>query len=477
MDYKDLNSLRSVAELDTYQGEVRQRMTALNEEFAGLPFPEEQREEFARLTEIDQEATDRITELEARNRRIERIAESPKNVERIEEVIHSAKPTTREADIYDLSGIRTSVSNPEAANQELRDRARRANEYAHYWASEDRSAAQATVSDLLDRDATGAVARRILITGNPLYKTAWLKKFSGVPLTDAEASVFTSERAMSLTGSAGGFAVPFTLDATVFGTSNGNVNPFRQIARVVQIAGDEWRGVSSGAITASYAAEATETTDNSPTLAQPTISTEKAQAFIPFSIEIGMDWPGLEAELGGLLQEAKDDLEANKFTAGSGTNEPFGVLTGTTNTVNAAAGQTFTIANLYSLVGALPPRYQPRAAFVGNLAVANRIRQFDTAGGANLWTTIGNGTPDRLLGKPFYELSEMGDVATGIKFLLYGDFSRYVIVDRVGLSVDVIPHLFGTNHRPTGQRGLYAFWRNGAKVVDANAFRALLGVA
>jgi HK97 family phage major capsid protein len=71
----------------------------------------------------------------------------------------------------------------------------------------------------------------------------------------------------------------------------------------------------------------------------------------------------------------------------------------------------------------------------------------------------------------------MGDVATGVKFLLYGDFSRFVIVDRVGLSVDVIPHLFGTNHRPTGQRGLYAFWRNGSKVVDANAFQALLGVA
>jgi predicted phage gp36 major capsid-like protein len=52
-----------------------------------------------------------------------------------------------------------------------------------------------------------------------------------------------------------------------------------------------------------------------------------------------------------------------------------------------------------------------------------------------------------------------------------------VIVDRVGLSVEVIPHLVGTNHRPTGQRGLYAYWRNGSKVVDANAFRALLGVA
>jgi predicted phage gp36 major capsid-like protein len=27
--------------------------------------------------------------------------------------------------------------------------------------------------------------------------------------------------------------------------------------------------------------------------------------------------------------------------------------------------------------------------------------------------------------------------------------------------------------RVTGQRGIYAFWRNGAKVLDANAFRTL----
>jgi HK97 family phage major capsid protein len=63
------------------------------------------------------------------------------------------------------------------------------------------------------------------------------------------------------------------------------------------------------------------------------------------------------------------------------------------------------------------------------------------------------------------------------KFLLYGDFSRYAIVERVGMQIELIPHLFGANRRPTGQRGLYAFWGNSAKVVDANAFRALLGAA
>jgi predicted phage gp36 major capsid-like protein len=40
-----------------------------------------------------------------------------------------------------------------------------------------------------------------------------------------------------------------------------------------------------------------------------------------------------------------------------------------------------------------------------------------------------------------------------------------------------VPHLFGANRRPTGQRGLYAFWRNNSKVLVDNAFRVLFKAA
>jgi HK97 family phage major capsid protein len=281
-----------------------------------------------------------------------------------------------------------------------------------------------------------------------------------------------------LTGSAGGFAVPFELDPTIIPTSNSSVNPFRAIARVIPITGDEWRGVSSGAITASYAAEATETTDNSPTLAQPTISTEKAQAFIPFSIEVGMDWGGLQVEMGRLLAGVEGRPRGDQVHDRHRDQRAVRLITGATNTVNATAAGAFDVEDLYRLTSTLPARYRARAAYMASLDVFNRIRQFDTAGGASLWTTLGGDVPQQLLGKPIYENSAMATVTTvGALFLLIGDFSRFVIVDRIGLSIELIPHLFGTNHRPTGSRGLYAFWRNGAKVVDANAFRVLIGLA
>ncbi|MFA4974752.1 MAG: phage major capsid protein, partial [bacterium] len=60
------------------------------------------------------------------------------------------------------------------------------------------------------------------------------------------------------------------------------------------------------------------------------------------------------------------------------------------------------------------------------------------------------------------------------EIMIIGDFRNYVILDKVGMNVELIPHLVGgTANYPTGQRGLYCYWRNSAKVATANAFRVL----
>ena len=43
---------------------------------------------------------------------------------------------------------------------------------------------------------------------------------------------------------------------------------------------------------------------------------------------------------------------------------------------------------------------------------------------------------------------------------------------RPGMNVEFVPHLFTTgSNRPSGQRGLYAWWRVGADSVNDLAFR------
>ena len=81
-----------------------------------------------------------------------------------------------------------------------------------------------------------------------------------------------------------------------------------------------------------------------------------------------------------------------------------------------------------------------------------------------------------MLGRPKVELSSMvTTTTTGSKIMMLGDFrTGYLIADRLGMQVELIPHLVGaTNRFPTGQRGLVAIWRTGGGVVAANALRYL----
>jgi HK97 family phage major capsid protein len=486
-------SRHGLEELQDERAKRKERLNEIDAEHAGKRFSAETKEEWNRLnTEID-DIDESIRELHVRTERLKAIADQPENVERID--VQFTKPVEN---IYDLSNIRRDFGDPSVEGNELRERARRVIDDAKFPSSRamrtTREASQEYVSALVEEKDTedGLLSRRIVLTGSPAYKRAVGKYVFGNSLSTDESRLLSQsqmlERALSLTGSAGGFAVPFELDPTIIPTSNLAVNPFRAIARVEQITVDEWRGVSSGGVTVAYAAEATAASDNAPTLAQPTISTEKAQAFIPFSIEIGMDWPSLQAEMGRLLQDGKDELEATKFALGSGTNEPQGVITGATNITTASGTASFAYADLDTLEAALPPRFRPMASMVMNRAIAQKVRHFDTAGGAAVWNQgvqlqqgLQNQVPTpgsygvTVLGYPAYESSAMDAVlTTGSEIVIMGDFRYYVIVDRIGLNIEVIPHLFDvTNNRPTGQRGLYAWFRNGAGVTSAAAFRVL----
>ena len=478
--------------LETLRAECAEKKTAIQDlenENAGKRFSDQDKERWNNLNDQIEEYETRI-ELEARRERIEGLATDSARTELIEKP-NIPRPSSVSRDrIFDLDQIRHDFRDPGVAGKEFKERAKYALEDAEFPSQRNNTEdVQEHIDGMLSRidGDEGRLSRHMLVTGSPLYKRAFGKYLGGAYLSHEEGRALEFARAASLTGTSGGFAVPFELDPSIIPTSNLAINPYRSISRVIQISVDEWRGVSSTGITAAYAAEATAATDAAPTLAQPTISTEKARAFVPFSIEIGMDWGSFASEMGGLLADAKDELEATKFTLGNGTNEPFGIITGATTVFTAAATNAIALADIYGWAGALGARFRPNSKFVMNQAIAYKIRQFDTAGGAGLWidnlrqASSSDGVPtpgsyySTLLGKPAYESTAMsGTLTTGQLIGVYGDFNYFAIVDRIGMAVETIPHLFDvTNNMPTGQRGLYAYWRNGSKVLDANAFRTL----
>ena len=379
---------------------------------------------------------------------------------------------------YDLSSIRGSVSDREGMAREVRDRAMRVIEIAKYPAVGSKEDFQTRAARLVDTIDTpdALLARRIVYTGDPTYERAFWKKVGNPDRTLTAPEQQALERAMT-TATEGAVLVPYTIDPTIIGTSNGAVNPLRQIARVESIVTNTWKGVTSAGITAAYATEATEASDNAPTLVQPEVTALRAQAFVPFSLEVDQDYGQLRAELTRLLAEAKDELEATQFVTGTGIPaKPQGVITGVgTSVVTAGGSAAFAVADLYKLEEGVPPRSRPRAKIIGNKFIFNKVRQLDTYGGASLWVRLTDGQPPELIGYPAYECSAMAAaLTTGQKIMCMGDFQQYLIVDRVGMGLRVIPDLVGSNHRPTGQSGLFALWRNSAVVLNADAFRVLV---
>lgn len=393
-----------------------------------------------------------------------------------------APNVNRLGDPYDVSTLRMDTS----AN-DLRARALSAIESdtsSERWALD---AAAATLRNVRDR---GQVASLFLHTGSQAYRSAFMKLAAGqghMLEDDERRAMAAAQRAQSLTSNAGGYAVPFTLDPTVVLTNNSAINPIRNLARKVQITTNTWNGVTSAGATASWDAEAAEVSDDAITLAQPSIPVFKMQVFVPFSVEIEGDWAGIESDLRMAMVDARDRLEATAHITGNGTSAPTGIQTeldGGSSEIAPATAETFALADVYNLQRQLPPRYRVNnnmPSWVGSLGTANKIRQFDTGGGGGLWTTLGNGTPERLLGWQFAEHSEVDDAldinaaATADNFILFvGDWSRYVIVDRVGMTIELVPHLFHTsNNLPKGQRGLLGWLRTGAESIDDNAFRVL----
>lgn len=374
---------------------------------------------------------------------------------------------------WDLSQVRSFGRSKGEVGEELRSRALSAVEKMS--GANDRVRAAAT--DIIERwdDNDSAIAKLCLATSSPEYLRAWSKMARGHGHLISPEERGALERAMSLTDSAGGYLVPFQLDPTVIITANGSLNEIRRIARQVVATGDVWNGVSAGAVTWSFANEATEASDNSPTFAQPTVGLHKAQGFVPISIEALQDEANVTSEVARLLAFGREELEATKLVSGSGTGEPTGIvtaLTGTSAELTQGAAGTFPITSVYGLDDALPARYRMAASWLGHRKIYNLIRQFDSSGGAGLWVQLRDDQPAQLIGRSTYEAEAMtSTITTGSRNLIYGDFSNYVIADRVGMTVEFIPHLVGANRRPTGQRGWYAYYRVGADSVNDGAFR------
>jgi HK97 family phage major capsid protein len=337
------------------------------------------------------------------------------------------------------------------------------------------------------------VQRYVSAVGDPAYERAFARIFANpirghMEWTAEEQDAYRrvsgllSERAgMTTVDAQGGvLAPPLTLDPSVLITSTGSINPLRQIGRTVTIVSDTWQGVTSAGVTAEWLAESSEAADATPTVAGPTIPVYKAAAFVPYSYELELDAVNLLAQLGKLLIDGYAQLTNAAFTTGTGSAQPTGLVTALVASspsvvVNSGTADTLKSDDVFNLQGQLPPRFQAGASWAANLTTYNSLRQMTTTNGSLMFPELRDEQPT-LLGRPAYELSNAKSGISGGAdnyLMVYGNFENFVMVDRFPASIEHILQLFGTNKRPTGQRGAFLWARTGSDCVIDNSFRLL----
>ena len=416
-----------------------------------------------------------------RQTRLAAYANDPAKVERTYEPVASFARKT-ESDIYDLSVVDRAGSQ-DKRDQMLRDNAMRSVEQASFPHPNSRpDEARDHLAELLDYRDTGdkELARRVLLTGNPTYRRAFNKALLGVPLSPEE------QRAAALavvgTTTTGGYAVPYVFDPTIVPIGAWtSINPYRQACRVETIVGGNvFTGVASGAITAVRTTEAAVAVEAGPTFEQPTCTVKRVQTLVTYSFETEQDRPDIASEMAVLINDAKDTEEESAFTLGTGAaSAPFGMF-GVHATTNGfwpildTAAAAFAIGDLYVAEATLPIRHRMNAAWFMSRGTIRLIQAVETVSGelfgGQYYGAVGNpvATPSgntglKLLGYPVWEVPSAVSTTTVADsiYATFGNPQRFVVVDRAGMDISIIPHILN-GVVPTGQRGLYAMWRNSA---------------
>ena len=172
----------------------------------------------------------------------------------------------------------------------------------------------------------------------------------------------------------------------------------------------------------------------------------------------------IDSWLGNILGERIGRALAAAFTTGTGTNQPAGVVTGSTLGVTAAATATVTTDELIDLYHAVDPAYRASAEWMLADAMIKVIRKLKDGDNQYMWQPgLTAGAPDMLYGKPVVVNQSMASPAAAAKTVLFGDFSKFLIRDVLDVSLVRMVERYADYH----QVGFVAISRHDSVLVDA----------
>lgn len=193
---------------------------------------------------------------------------------------------------------------------------------------------------------------------------------------------------------------------------------------------------------------------------------------IPFEL-LQDSFIDIEAYIREVLAVRIGRIQNTKFTLGTGTGEPNGLVTASASGKVGATGQTLTVLydDLVDLEHSVDPAYRglPGVGFMMNDDSVKVIRKIKDSQGRPIFVPgyeqgpVG-GAPDRIMNEPIIVNQDVAVMAANAKSILFGVFPKYRIRDVMDLTIF---RMTDSAFTLSGQVGFVGFMRSGGNLMDA----------
>lgn len=292
-------------------------------------------------------------------------------------------------------------------------------------------------------------------------------------LSPEEREYMSQIRAQSTTDSAGGYTVPEGF-SNELETALKRFGGMRQAARVISTdRGNDlpWPTNDDTGNVGEILGENTQVNEQDTTFGVVTFKAWKySSKAIRVSVEILQDSAfDMEGYLAERLAERVGRITNTHFTTGDDSSKPAGVVPEATVGKTTSAADDFTFQEVIDLKHAVDPAYRglPSSQYMFSDATLAAIKKksVGSSDARPLWQpSFVVGEPDRVDGSSYVINQDVADSGTAAnKFMLYGDFSKYIIRDVRSFELLVLRERYADFH----QVGIFGFLRTDGRMIDA----------
>lgn len=272
------------------------------------------------------------------------------------------------------------------------------------------------------------------------------------------------------TGSQGGYLVP---PSTLIRNLEVNMLAFggvRQVAETIRTSSGEpllWPTADDTGNTGSQISEAASFGSvTSPSFAQVSWGAYKFSS-LPIKVtaellqDSAFDIPSL---LGSMMGERLGRVTNTKFTTGSGSSTPTGIVVASSAGVTAASASAITANELIDLQHTIDPAYRAGFGWMMKDSTVKVLRKLVDSNGVYLWQAgLTLNRPDSLLGAPITINQDMAAIGASAKVILGGNFSKYKIRTVGSVRTYRLQELY----RGTDEEGFVSFIREDGNLLSA----------